>query len=127
MQANRIMDMRRIRVFLKGFGHEDCENVINVINMLSAAATGDSEGHPGEDEERRERAGGAPEEPAVTQGLTHIHTCRNAKAFLENNIWIFIIFNTSCMGSRRQPWLFWRRVKLCLQTFQSIWRRQKQR
>lgn len=49
--------------------------------MLSAAATGDSEGHPGEDEERRERAGGAPEEPGVTQGLTHMHTTRNAKAF----------------------------------------------
>lgn len=70
-----------------------------MFNMLSAAAPGDSEGHPGEDEERRERAGGPPEEPAVTQGLTHIHTCRIKKAFLENNIWIFLIFNASFMDS----------------------------
>lgn len=49
-----------------------------------AAASGDSEDHPREDEERRERAGGGPAESGVTQGLTHTHTCTNAEAFSAN-------------------------------------------
>lgn len=68
MQANRIMDRRWIGITKKKFLATRTVKTY-VTNMLSAAATRDSEGHPGEDEERRERAGGAPEEPAVTQGL----------------------------------------------------------
>lgn len=64
--------------------------MLNTCFHVSAAASGDSEAHPREDEERREGAGGGPAESGVTQGLPHTHmhtcthTCTNAEAFLTN-------------------------------------------